>query len=283
MRWASGVGCAALLCLVSQPAVAAGLRLEAELSIERDGNPARAEQGEGVPGEFIQSAAFRAAHSFRIDERSGWVLHAEGALRRHDRYHGLDELEFGAGALYRIQPQVGFSAPWFEAGAALGRSQRAGSAIRNLTRANLDLAMGANLTDRIAARAGVRLARAVADSGSVFDQRERALDLEGSYRFGGGSTAFARWSAARGDQVFGAPLEEYGSGIRAEADDPAIGDGYYAYRVGAATKVLEAGISVPSGRRHNWTLWVRGIRSESDAGLVYQTRKAGLGWRYLLD
>ncbi|MDB5874590.1 MAG: hypothetical protein JWQ07_4032 [Ramlibacter sp.] len=265
------------------PGLAAGTRVESEFSLEHDGNPARAERGEGVPAEFIQAATLRVARSQRIDERSGWVLHGHASLRQHDLYHGLNELNLGGGATYRIQPEVGFTAPWYELGLAVERSARSNSAIRNLTRGVASVSTGANLTDRISASAGLRLTRAVADSGPVFDQLERALDLEGAYHLGRGG-GYARWSLARGDQAFSSSVKEYGvTGIEAEAGDPAVGPDFYAYRARALTRVVEAGAFVSVAPRQGWALWVRAVHSATASGAAYSTRQLGISWRYLVE
>ena len=282
------VALAALVALATSaacaPALAAGVRIESELSVMRDGNPARAEAGDGVPAEFIETATIRVARSQLLDERSGWVLQGRASLRQHDRYHGLNELNIGGGAVYRIQPEVGFTAPWYELGLTLERSVRSDSAIRNYTRAVAGLATGANLTDRISASAGLRLTRAVADTGSLADQRERALDLEGNYRIGSSATAYARWSLARGDQTYSSMAKFYGAdGSPAWTADPALGPDMNAYRVRALTRVLEAGAFVSVAPRQGLSLWLRAIRSASEYGAVYTTRQVGIDWRYMLE
>lgn len=270
-------GCAA--------AWAGGTRLDSELSLERDSNPARAEAGEGVPGEFIQGATVRIARSQLIDERSGWVLHGQGSVHHHDRFHGLDELDAAVGGEYRIQPVVGYTAPWYEVGASLERSVRASSTIRNVTRAVASVSTGVNFTDRIFGSAGLRLTRAWADSGSVADQHERALDLEGNYRLWGAASAYLRGTLARGDQLFSSSAtSDHGTnGIDAEALDPAFGPGFEAYRSRASTHVVEAGALVPAGPRQSWTLWGRAVHSASVTGAVYDTRQVGISWRLLMQ
>lgn len=266
------------------PVLAAGVRLETELSLERDDNPARAEAGQGAAAELVQTLSVRGARSQLLDERSGWVLHGEANLRKHDRYHALDELEVGGGAVYRIQPEVAYTAPTYELALTLERSMRSGSAIRNVTRGVVALSAGANLTDRLKANAAARFTRAVADTGTVADQHERAVDLECSYRFGQNRSLYARGSLARGDQMFSSSVMERGSpGVDAEAADPAFGANFTAYRSKALTRMAELGVFIPSTGRQGWNIWARAIHSVADSGATYSTLKWGVDWRYQLN
>lgn len=262
---------------------ASEFRTELEATLEHDGNPARSAPGEGVPSEFVQGLTLAMTRSEAVDQHGGWVWRTAVSTRLHSRYRQLNELAAEVGMTYRIQPEVGFSKPWYEVAWRLDRRVHDGSAIRDDTRLVVGLSTGANLTDRISVNGGLHVTRAVADREHVFDQTERALKLGATYRLAGAQLIYGKWTYARGDRVFGS-LEDYppASWIKVSADDLALSADQYAYRTDARTHEMEAGWSMPAGVQSFVDVAWRHSSSAAQEGHTYKVNQMFLGWRWLV-
>jgi hypothetical protein len=271
----------AIFLLMQGPAKAEAGGVEFEVFGSHDSNPSRAQAGNRVGAENIQGAGATLLRSMLLDERSGMIFQGGGTIQRHSAFSGLNNLALNAGVIYRIQPTVGYAMPWYELALNLERQRYANSAIRDGSSAALDLSVGKHFTDRIYSTAGVGIKRSLADRENLFDLTERRLFVTLGYRFGLENTFYASLSQRRGDQVFGS-RETYGvSGtVKASGDDPVFGEGYYAYRMDAASNIAEAGVNLPV--RGNGALDVRAKRSRTYAygGQAYDYTLMQISWRY---
>lgn len=278
--WYSAGICA--LCLLLQGSARAGLGdIEFEAFGGHDSNPSRAQAESRVAAENILGARASVLRSYLLDERSGIIIRGGGTILRHSVFSGLNELGLNANLSYRIQPTVGYTSPWYELSIDLERRQYTGSAIRDGMSAALDLSVGKHFTDRIYSTTGVGVKRSLADRAYVFDRTERKLFITIGYKFGLENTLYASLSRTRGDQVFGSD-EIYGvrGAVKAGADDPVFGEGYYAYRMDASSNIAEAGVNLPVRGHGNWDLSVKRSRAYAYGGQSYEYNLMLLSWRY---
>jgi len=270
------------LCLLLQGSAHAGPGdVEFEVFGGHDSNPSRAQTGNGVASEDIQGAGASLLRSLLLDEHSGMVLRVGGAILRHSVFSGLNNLALNTKLSYRIQPTVGYTLPWYELSIDLERRQYANSAIRDGTSAALDLSMSKHFTDRIYSTTGLGLRKSLADRTNTFDLTERKLFITFGYKFGLENTFYASLSRARGDQVFGAS-ESYAvrGAVKASADDPVFGQGYYAYRMDATSSIAEAGVNLPVRGHGTWDISAKRSRAYAYGGQAYEYNLMLISWRY---
>ena len=270
----------ALVVCCGKAAAALSSQVDAEVFAGHVSNPDRAQTGKGVAAEDVRGASLSTYATAFIDPNSGIEVQGAANLLAHSAYPGLNEVGLKARAKYRVQPTVGYTLPWYELSAGLERYQHAGSAIRDATDATLGLTMGKRYTDRIAAQGGVAIRRELPDHGSVFDKTESQLWAAIDYRYGFDNSLYARLSRSWGDQVFGG--QEYTSyyrNVKASADDPAFGEGRYAYRIHACTTLGELGTSLPFPGYGVWDLRATRARSLPYAGISYTTTLLVIAWR----
>ena len=274
------VACAILL-LLHGPAKAAAVNTEFEVFGVHDNNPSRARAEDNVGAENIQGARLTFLRSMLLDERSGIVFQGGGVVERHSTFSGLNNIALNARLRYRIQPTVGYTLPWYEMFIDLERRQYADSAIRDGTSAAIELSAGKQFTDRIYSTAGFGLKRSVADHDYLFDLTQRKLFITLGYRFGAQNILYASLSKTRGDQVFGASESHGVSGaVKASADDPVFGEGYYAYRMDTASTIAEAGVNLPVRGRGSLDISAKRYRAYAYGGPAYEYTLAQIGWRY---
>jgi hypothetical protein len=205
----------------------------------------------------VQGAELTLSRSAVIDGNSGWVLRGRLAYERNASFSALNNLALGLDAIYRVQPEAGFTQPWFELEAGALQRQYSGSAMRDGAEVHAGALVGQRWTDRLRARAGAGWSRRWGQDGEVFDLLNRRAFVDFGLRVGDDSLLFARINRSWGDQVFGgdppvaagAPLPSWWSDSYAKAGarahDPVFVDDWWAYRTQAIASTLTLGFNLP--------------------------------------
>jgi hypothetical protein len=260
----------------------------AETGMGYDSNISRGEKSANVLEDFSLTAGIRAAHSMRINSRSGVIVSSGLNLTGQDRYDDLSRLKLDVGARYMIQPVPGFTAPWFEAGFNLGRLQYADSDIRDGWQNTLSLSAPKYFTDRIRLTAGVDWIYREADEARVFDYNQRALRLAANYKASGKLMMYGGYSRIHGDQVSTAISYGYANWAgyaKAYARDTALEDNGHprnAYRIGAVTDTFDIGINYALCPGTAVDINIQRFNADADGGHRYDgyTAMAGLLYRF---
>ncbi len=273
------LGAVALAVATAARADGSGVDFEAFAAHER--NVTRAQAPADIASDDIQGASATLFRSLMRDEHGGWVFRAGAEFDRHSRFSGLNNATLSAGAAYRWQPTLGYTEPWYEISARLGRLNYANSRIRDGTTATVGAAMGKHFTDRLYSRAGLEYERRRADRENVFDLAWHRARVDFGYRFGLDSTLFASVARLWGDQVYSERMSAWSSAYAtASASDVAFGEYYYAYRVDAITTLAGIGVSLPVARNGTLEFSADRYRADADGGLSYADTLIRIGLRF---
>jgi hypothetical protein len=249
---------AALMCaglLLLGRARAADTVVDLQLSL---GHDSAVNQSSWEPKQSqVQGLELALSRSGVIDDNSGWVLRGRLAIERNVAYQQLNNVALGLSAVYRVQPTVGFSEPWFELEASGLARQYSDSALRDGSQLGLSALLGQRFTDRLRGRAGVGWQRRWARQDEVFNLTDQRAFADLGWRLGDDNLLFVRLERVWGDQVFGGdpPLKagdlvpSWWSDSYAKASaaklDPIFADDSWSYRTQAAVSTLTLGMNVP--------------------------------------
>jgi hypothetical protein len=255
---------AAVLLLAAAPALAADAwRYGLDADLVHDDNATRGLY-DGVKSDNVLSVEGSATRSLLLGPHSGAVL--RGALR-YTQFADLKDISnialVGRGA-WRVQPTLGFSAPWYELAAQAQFLRHADSTLRDGSIFSIDASVGSHVTDRVLLVGGVGLDKRRGDATGVYDLSNTRLWGSLDYRVGVRNTAYARLVRQTGDQVFNV---RQALGLGVWALDPALTSVYgapgNAYRIDATTLIVELGFNYPL--RRNDALDISVLRSSSKA------------------
>jgi hypothetical protein len=192
----------------------------------------------------VSTARLSATRSTMLDAHSGMTLSGALAYENHQRFSALNNGVARLEAVYSIQPVAGHSTPWVEAAISVEGLKFADSRIRDGAIAAVSVAVGKNLTDRIQLKAGGAYEKRWAVYADVYNLNWRKAFLDISYQLRS-NTAYARVTRIWGDQVFSVRPGSAAYNAKANEDDAAFGDAYYAYRLGATTNTFDLGLVAP--------------------------------------
>jgi hypothetical protein len=224
--------------------VFAATLIDMELSASRDDNVSRAEAGADIKSDNILGLGINIQRAWLLNPDSGIVLRSHMQFDQYQHYDDLSHITANAGADYRFQPMVGYSAPVFNIGATLERYAYSNSDIRDGTALQADFSVSSHITDRIKLLGGVGTEKRWADQGDIYAWQRDRIYAGGHYRFSPKATLYANISRSDGDQVFtSSPNTTLFLESNAVANDPVFG-ARRAYRVDATADVFELGGSI---------------------------------------
>jgi len=260
--------------------VAETTHIDAEFSFRHDSNVSRAEVGDDIKSDNVLALDLNASRSFILGPNSGALLRAETGLAEFQHFDDISHLDFGVSAMYRIQPVVAYTAPWFEAGFSAQRQNFMGSDIRDGNVLALDVGMGNRFTDKLRMHGGVGWERRYADDNDVFDWQRLKVSVAADFKFSPTITLYTHLSRAYGDQVFTAtPTPAFLNIAKAVINDPAFG-ARRAYRLNAVADVLELGSSFSLNPNNTLDVGLRYFQIDAEGNHSYDGAEIRMSWLY---
>jgi hypothetical protein len=269
-----------IAALVASPALADAPHIDVELSARHDNNVSRAEDELDIKSDNILALDISASRSLMIHPNSGMLLRAAAGFAEFQHYDDISHLDLGVGALYRIQPVIAYTAPWFEAGMGLQRQNFMGSDIRDGNVLMLDFGVGKRITDLLRVRGGTGWERRYADDNEVFDWRRLKVFVAADFKFSPNITFYTNMIRTYGDQVFTAtPTPAFLNAAKAIIDDPAFG-ARRAYRLNAVADVLELGSSFSMSPKTTLDIGLRVFQIDASGNHSYDGAELRMSWLY---
>ena len=246
----------ATLSLAALAALAQPMRFGVDAELERDDNVPRGLLEEDRRSDTIASLGASAVHSTALGPRSGLVLRGDARYAHFADFQDISALTLGGSASYRVQPVVGFSAPWIEMLADVRWLRHGDSDLRDGSIASLTASVGSHLTDRVRVSAGAGASERSGGEPGLYDLSTTRVFATLDYRAGIGTTLYGRVARIAGDHVFTA-IDPTSQGYLADiydvrAADPALASGFngtapLAYRLEATSTVYDLGLNYPLG------------------------------------
>lgn len=266
--WQAGLACA-------NP-----MLIDLELSAAHDDNVSRAESGRDIKPDNSLGLELKASRSLMLTPNSGMLVSGGVRLTEHAHYDDLSNLSANLTAAYRIQPVVGYSAPWLELGGMLQRLYFRHSDIRDGTLLETHMTVGKRFTDRIRLQGSLGWEQRWADASDVYELSRRRLFLLADYKLSPTAALYGSLSRDFGDQaVTSSPAPQLGRSARAIADDPAFGD-RRAYRLDAIADIYGLGASIALNAGSTLDLGVQHFRISADGGHAYAGTELRASWLY---
>lgn len=252
--------------------------VDAELSLRYDNNVSRAESAADIQSDTIHALDLSASRSMLLGPNSGVLWRGGLRYAEFNRFDDLSHLDFGVSAVYRIQPVVAYTAPWFEIGAGVERQGFMGSDIRDGNLLTLDMGVGQRVTDRLRGRVGAGWERRYADDNEVFDWMRLKMLATLDFKLTPAVTAYAHASRAYGDQVFTAtPAPAFRDAAKAIINDPAFG-ARRAYRLNAVADVVELGGSFSVNASNTLDVGYRYFQIDAEGNHRYGGSEIRASW-----
>jgi hypothetical protein len=219
---------------------------------EYDNNASNGQLDRDIKGDSAAWASLSAGQS--IEVREGNSLTATGDLmgRVFNRFEGLNNLSLGVTVADRMKLGLGATAPWIRTYGSAARLQFRND-IRNGWLYGLGLGAGKRVGERWDLQAEYRFDKRTGEnttgvvpglSGAVFDQTGHGVLLDGRYSYDDTTVISLGYAWRRGDVV--STTQRNFTIFRAStaiAEDPAFGDGGYAYKLKATTQIISLGAS----------------------------------------
>lgn len=257
--------------------------VDAEFSLKHDSNVSRAEADDDIKSDNIATLDLNASNSFMLSQNSGVLLRAEVGLNEFQHFDGISHVDFGVSALYRTQPAIAYTAPWFEAGVSVLRQNFMGSDIRDGNLLTFDVGAGKRVTDKLRVHGNIGWERCYADDNDVFDWQRLKIIVAADFKFSPTITLYTNLSRAYGDQVFTAtPAPAFFSVAKAIVNDSAFG-ARRAYRLGALADVVELGSSFSLNPNNTLDVGLRYFQIDAESSHTYDGAEIRISWLYRLQ
>jgi hypothetical protein len=243
---------AAVFLLAAPPALAADAwRYGLNADLVHDDNATRGLY-DGVKSDNVLAVEGSATRSLLLSPNSGALF--RGALRytQFADIKDISNVALIARAAWRVQPRLGFSAPWYEIAGQAQFMRHADSVLRDGSILSIDASAGSNLTDRTRLSGGIGLdKRSGGGAAGLYDLSTNRLWGTFDWRLGLHNTLYARLTRLAGDQVFSSGSVSNLSAVW--EDDPALRSPLglavaNAYRLDATTLIYELGFNLPLRR-----------------------------------
>lgn len=242
---------AAVLLLAAPPALAAGAwRYGLNADLAHDDNATRGLY-DGVKADNILVVEGSATRSLLLGPNSGALFRAALRYSQFADLKDISNVALVGRAAWRVQPTLGYSAPWYEIAGQAQFLRHADSELRDGSILSVDASLGSNLTDRTRLSGGIGLdKRSGGGTVGLYDLSNNRLWGTFDLRLGLRDTLYARLTRLAGDQVFSSGSHSGLSTADNWADDPALRAPLglavaNTYRLDATTLIAELGFNYP--------------------------------------
>ena len=244
-----------LAALAATDGARAHWSFDGQVGLGYDDNLGNARSGSDMLGDHALSGALTATQTHYLESGDSFSWGGRLAAERWSHYRGLDNMALGGTLSYRRKLALGPYAPWWRLAwstAALSYRQDQ----RNAWLHQADFTAGKRFSERCNAALSLHLEKRDADSqpreapgisGDAYSQLARAIGLSAEYAINGQWQLSLGGLVRRGDVLSTSTrYREVFLAAKAIADDPALGENRYAYRLNGTSYLVNAGLA--------WTL-----------------------------
>ena len=260
---------------------------DTEAGVAYDNNLGNAQSGIDMLSDHALYAALAASQTRYLEDGGAFSWGGRLAGERWNRYRGLDNLALGGTLAYRRKLDLGPYAPWWRAAwssSALGYRDDARSGWLH----QADLGVGKRFDEHWNLALNLRLEKRDAKtqpqeapgiSGDVYSQMSRAMGLSAEYAASRDVVLNLGGLARRGDVVSTSHrYREVFLVSKAIADDSALGEDRYAYRLNATTYLLNAGVALVLSPDSHLSFNLQRALTHGDGNNNYAKKIASLAW-----
>jgi hypothetical protein len=257
-----------------------------EAALAHESNIGRAEYSRDVQEDTAFQAGANIRRSMRLTSNSGLVARAGIRLQEQAHYDNLSLAAADAGVSYRIQPFLGYTAPWIDLSLGAERLGYRDSEIRDGWVNTLGVAAGKYFTDKLRMTAGWMAERRHAENSRVFDLRNHGWHLGIDFRLTPHGSLYAKATRIFGDQVSSTPQSSSSDTplrYSAQTPDAALsehGDSRNAYRFDAVTNTMELGYNHAIRGNIAFDISARYFDADAEGGHTYHGYSARAGLLY---
>lgn len=250
---------------------------DAGIGLYYDDNVSRAMNDSDIEEDFISSFSAGMGYRKKIGNNQQLVYSASLQYEHYYNFDDLDNIGIAGRAVYTIQPDPGYSSPWYDFDLQIEKLEFNGSAIRDSVIVSAGISAGKRLGRNLAGNAGYYYTRRFAD-GSVFDTGAHNLGITLDYQYSRKVSLYAGYSFKVGDSVSTAtPNPGIYVVSKAVAPDDVFAPGSgtecvnrrCAYRLDVVSHSFKAGMVFDLGSNFSFSLSSRYSRVYGDGDNYY--------------
>ena len=126
-----------------------GAYVDADLGIRYESNLSRANNGADIEEDMVTALSAGAGYLKKLDNNSQLLISAYLAHERFAEFRDLNNVAVNVSIVYTIQPQAGYTQPWYTLSVDVAKQQFDQSDIRDSLFVSTRFTAGKRLTDRI--------------------------------------------------------------------------------------------------------------------------------------
>jgi hypothetical protein len=273
-----------VLLLGLTPSAAASWIVDVETGVVWEDNLSFASMGRDIKGGAAIATSATAGVATYLTDRHVVSLTGDVAGALYEQYSGLDHINLGVTAAFRNKLGLGLDAPWVRVAASGGRLEYKAD-VRTGWYYRVTAGIGKRFGERWALRADYVLDGRTADHerpvtprlpANVFDQTAHTLAVRADFQATSRLVVFGGYALRLGDVASTTQRnpEIFAASSAVEAD-PAFGANAFAYKVGATTHILRAGLSFALGARWSVNVGYEHQIGLGDGGIDYDNNVVG--------
>ena len=224
--------------------------VDGDVSLRYESNLSRANQQRDIEEDMVTALSAGAGYLKNLNEKSQLLISAYLAHERFAEFKDLNNIEANATLVYTIQPQAGYTQPWFTVKGKVSRWQFNKSAIRDSTLLAVGVGAGKRLNDKVIAQLDYDYEHRISER-KVFDTDVHNLKAQLVYSHTPAVSLFGNYNLQYGEVVSTATPNAsiIAAANRVAPDDvftPGLGPGCMnrrcAYQLDALGHFFEAGM-----------------------------------------
>jgi hypothetical protein len=269
MKRATAIAAAVLLAQLATAQAAEEWRFGLNAEVVHDDNATRGLY-DGKLSDNIAAVEGSATRSWLLSPRSGLLVRGAARYSHFVDIDDISNLALIGRAAWRIQPTLGYSAPWYELSGQAQYLRHADSELRDGSIVTFEASAGSHVTDRLRLSAGVGVDnRSGGGTVGLYDLSTTRIFATADLRVGVRNALYARFTHQTGDHVFSSGSTSGLSPVW--EDDPALRGPLglavaNAYRIEATTLAFEVGFNFPLRAEQALDFSVARYSTEADEG-----------------
>lgn len=248
MQRATAIAAAVLLAQLATAQAADDWRFGLNAEVVHDDNATRGLY-DGKKADNIAAVEGAATRSWLLSPRSGLLVRGAARYSHFVDIDDISNLALIGRAAWRIQPTLGYSAPWYELSGQAQYLRHADSELRDGSLLTFEASAGSHVTDRVRLSAGFGIdERSGGGTAGLYDLSTTRIFATADLRVGVRNALYARATLQTGDHVFSSGSTTGLSPENIWEDDPALRAPLglavaNAYRIEATTLAFEVGFN----------------------------------------
>jgi hypothetical protein len=229
-----------------------GPYVDADISVRYEDNLSRTSKSPETEEDMITALSAGGGYVKKLDDKSQLLFSAYLAHERFSEFRDLNNLAVNTSVIYTIQPNKGYTQPWYELSLNLTKLKFNKSNIRDSFILNTQASAGKRFTDRLVGKFVYNFERRYSE-GEVFDTDNHELDSGIIYSYSREISLFANYRLSVGEVVSTAiPNPTIIAASKSVAPDdvfvagtgPGCSNRRCAYRIDALSHHFETGMEI---------------------------------------